>query len=140
MQAHDVHKRGADVFSRHDIDAFADLYASNALVNDPGYPQPLKGREAIKKDMAIFVTAFPDIQVRVVNSIVGDNNTIAAEWVMTGTNRGPIEAPTGSIPATNKPMELGVATFERLDGEGRIVEESRYYDQAGLFAQLGITQ
>ncbi len=65
---------------------------------------------------------------------------IAAEWVMTGTNRGPIESPAGSIPATNKSMELRVATFERLDSEGRIVEESRYYDQAGLFAQLGISQ
>ena len=126
--------------SRQDIDAFADLYGSEAVVNDPGYPEPLKGREAIKKDISIFVTAFPDIQVRVVRSIVGDDNTIAAEWVMTGTNRGPIETPTETIPATNKAMELRVATFERLDGDGRIVEESRYYDQAGLFAQLGITQ
>ena len=140
MNAHDVHKKGADAFNRHDLDGFVGIYSSDAVVNDPAYPEPLKGREAIKKDISIFVTAFPDIRVRVVKSIVGDDNTIAAEWVMTGTNRGPIETPTETIPATNKPMELRVATFERLDGEGRIVEESRYYDQAGLFAQLGITQ
>jgi steroid delta-isomerase-like uncharacterized protein len=139
MKAHDIHKKGAEVFSRHDQDAFAALYASDGVVNDPGYPDPLKGRDAIKKDMAVFLTAFPDIQVRLVNSI-GSDNMIAAEWVMTGTNRGPIESPAGSIPPTNKPMELRVATFERLDGEGRIIEESRYYDQAGLFAQLGISQ
>ncbi|MEX0696183.1 MAG: ester cyclase [Dongiaceae bacterium] len=139
MQAHEVHKKGADVFTRHDIEAFADLYAADAVVNDPGYPEPLKGREAVKKDMAVFVTAFPDIQVRVVNSIAAGNNMIAAEWVMTGTNRGPIETPTGTIPATNKRIELRVGTFERLNGEGRIVEESRYYDQAGLFAQLGVS-
>jgi steroid delta-isomerase-like uncharacterized protein len=138
MKAHAIHQKAAELFSRHDVEAFAELYSSNVVVNDPAYPEALKGREAVKKDTASFIGSFPDLHVRLVTSVMADD-MLAAEWVMTGTNRGPIEAPTGTIPPTNKSMELRVATFDRLDAEGRIVEERRYYDQAGLFGQLGLS-
>ena len=139
MKAHEIHKKEAEFINRHDADAFAELFSSDAVLSDPAYPEPVKGREAVKKDMAGFVASFPDLNIRLVTSVAADDGTIAAEWVLTGTNRGPIEAPTGTIPPTNKAMELRVATFDRLDGEGRIVEERRYYDQAALFGQLGLS-
>ena len=137
--AHAVHEKGAAAISRQDLNAFADLYAANAVVNDPSYPEPLKGRDAVRKDIADFVTAFPDLRVTADTSIAS-GNIIAAEWTMTGTHKGPLPLPTGSIAATNKPFRMKVATFERLDGDGRIVEERRYYDLAGMMEQLGITQ
>jgi hypothetical protein len=57
---------------------------------------------------------------------------------MTGTHKGPLPVPTGTVPATNKRFELMIATFERLDGDGQIVEERRYYDISGWLGQLGI--
>jgi steroid delta-isomerase-like uncharacterized protein len=138
MNAHAIHKKAAELFSRHDVDAFAELYSSNVVLTDPAYPEALKGREAVRKDAASFIGSFPDLNVSLVTS-VATGDMLAAEWLMTGTNRGPIEAPTGTIPPTNKTMELRVATFDRLDDEGRIVEERRYYDQAGLFGQLGLS-
>jgi hypothetical protein len=56
----------------------------------------------------------PNIRVRVVTSIAGNDDMIAAEWLMTGTNRGPIEAPTSSIPAI--PASLGLSeTLSKRD-------------------------
>lgn len=137
MNAHELHKNGADAFNRHDLDGFVGIYSTNAVVNDPGYPEPLKGHDAIRKDMSDFFAAFPDLQVRLVNSITGPDG-IAGEWIMTGTHKGPLASPAGTIEPTNKKVEIRIATFERLDGSGRIVEERRYYDQASFLGQLGI--
>jgi len=137
MNAHDVHKKGADAFNRHDLDGFVGIYSSDAVVNDPAYPEPLKGHEAIRKDISDFFTAFPDLQVRLVNSLA-TGDAIAAEWSMTGTHKGPLPGPSGTIQPTNKTFEVSIGTFETLDSAGRIAEEHRYYDQASLFTQLGI--
>jgi steroid delta-isomerase-like uncharacterized protein len=136
-QAQEIHKRGAEAINRHDLDAFANLYSTNAVVIDPTYPEPLKGRDAIRKDVADLFGAFPDVQVQLSNSMIGAG-VLAAEWKMTGTHRGPLPVPTGTVPATNKRFELVIATFERLDGNGQIVEERRYYDISGWLGQLGI--
>lgn len=37
-------------------------------------------------------------------------------------------------------MEMRAAFFARLDSQGRIIEERRYYDVAGMLAQLGLMQ
>lgn len=132
-----IHKKSAEAISEHDWEGFAKLYAPEAIVYDPSYPNPLKGREAIRKDMMDFGTAFPDLLARLDSSITADG-MLAAEWTMTGTHRGPLVIPGGSIPATNKRIEVKGATFEKLDGEGRVLEERRYYDLAGLMSQLGL--
>jgi steroid delta-isomerase-like uncharacterized protein len=137
MNAHDAHKNGADALNRQDLDGFVGIYSTNAIVNDPAYPEPLKGHDAIRKDMSDFFTAFPDLQGRLVNSISGADG-IAGEWIMTGTHKGPLSSPTGTIEATNKKVEIKLATFSKLDGSGRIVEERRYYDLASFIGQLGI--
>ncbi|WP_229741878.1 ester cyclase [Kocuria dechangensis] len=35
-------------------------------------------------------------------------------------------------------LRLPLAVFSRFDDSGRIVEERRYFDVAGLFRQLGM--
>jgi hypothetical protein len=37
-------------------------------------------------------------------------------------------------------MPGSVATVGRLDGQGRVAEERRYYDLAGVMSQLGLMQ
>src|SRR6266705_4236863 len=54
-------RKFADTFNKHDLDALAKLYAEDAVAYDPMYPEPLRGREAIRKDAATFFRGFPDI-------------------------------------------------------------------------------
>jgi hypothetical protein len=37
-------------------------------------------------------------------------------------------------------MEFALSVFGRLNDQGKIVEERRYYDVAGQLHQLGVTQ
>ncbi|HXG36632.1 MAG TPA: ester cyclase [Dehalococcoidia bacterium] len=137
MAAQDIVTKATEAFNRHDADAFATLYTTEAVAHDPQYTQPLKGREAIRKDIEDWFRAFPDVQASVA-SVVSGGETVAVEMRMTGTNKGPIASPAGEIPATNKRIDISLAWFVRVNGQGLITEDRRYFDMAGLAQQLGI--
>ena len=129
----------AKAISAHDLDAVAKVYASDAVAYDPMYPEPLKGREAIKKDTADFFRAFPDLRMEISNIIEKDERLGAGEIRMTGTHTGPLATPTGGeVPPTNKRIEVKGAGFVRLNEKGEILEERRYYDVGTLLRQLGL--
>ena len=136
----DNSRKLADAFSKHDLDAYTKLYAEDAVAYDPMYPEPLRGRAAIRKDAATFFRGFPDIRFEIVNTIEKDDRNGADEVFLTGTQTGPLETPMGQdLPPTNKRIELKGAGFIRLNERGEIVEERRYYDVAGVLRQLGVT-
>jgi steroid delta-isomerase-like uncharacterized protein len=130
-------KEQVQVLNRHDADAFAGFYTPSALLYDPQYPEPLKGREAIRKDMADFIRAFPDLTFDA-TTIIEQGATVAFEGTGKGTHRGPLTGPAGEIAATNRPVEMKFAAFLRVEN-GLIAEERRYYDLAGLMQQLGVS-
>lgn len=136
----DASKKFADVFNKHDLDGVAKLYASDAIAYDPMYPEPLRGRDAIRKDTATFFRGFPDIRLEIINTIEKDDRTGADEIRLTGTQTGPLETPTGQeLPPTNKRVEMRGGAFTRLNDRGEIVEERRYYDVGTFLRQLGLT-
>jgi steroid delta-isomerase-like uncharacterized protein len=132
-------RKFADTFNKHDLDALAKLYAEDAIAYDPMYPEPLRGREAIRKDAATFFKGFPDVRMEVITTLEKGDQNGADEIRMTGTQTGPLETPTGQVlPPTNKRFEMRGSGFARLNERGEIVEERRYYDVATLLRQLGI--
>lgn len=133
----EIAKKEGEAINRHDADAYAAGYAADATASDPQYPEPLKGRKAIRKDIVDFFTAFPDIQSKVLNIVVS-GNTLAFEVEMSGTHKGPLITPTGTIPAANKHMQMRGGRFMRINSHGQITECNRYYDLTGIMQQLGL--
>lgn len=127
-----------EALNRHDAEAFSSFYMPDALVDDPQYPEPLQGRDAIRRDIADFVKAFPDL-IFTVTTVVERGETVAFEGVGRGTHKGPIAGPSGELPATNRPVKIRFAAFLRLNDQGLIAEERRYFDIAGMMQQLGAT-
>ena len=138
MSGADTARRVLDAFNQHDSAAFAAYYAPDATVRDPQYPEPLRGREAIRKDMDEFFRGFPDMRANLRGPILEDGQTVSFEASFVGTQQGPVPGPLGEIPATGKRVEMNGAIFVRLDNDGRIAEERRYYDLAGMLGQLGV--
>lgn len=137
LKTQNTMKKAMDAISRHDANGFAALYAPDATAYDPQYPKPLKGREAVKEDIEDFFTAFPDIKAKVV-SILSSGDLVASEVVMSGTHKGPLAGPTGTIPPTNRSVNIHIGRFIRVNKQGLITECNRYYDLAGLLQQLGL--
>jgi predicted ester cyclase len=136
MSTEDIQKKQVDAINRHDAKAFAAQYVAGAVAYDPQYPEPLRGRDEIQKDIEAFLEAFPDLQARLV-SLLPHGNTVASEVELSGTHKGPMAGPTGPIAATNRRVQLRVAQFDRMEGSV-ITETRRYYDMAGLMQQLGL--
>ena len=127
------------LFNSHNVKSLISNYADNAVVHDPLYPEPLRGKTAIENDWVEFLRSFPDIKSEV-RTIVESGDTVATEYYMHGTNTGPIVTPEGELPASGKDIEIGAGIFSRFDENGKIVEEHRYYNVADLMQQLGFTQ
>ena len=124
-------------FNAHDAVGWASHYAEDGVLHDPQYPEPKKGRAAIQKDIEDFFSAFPDIQFEVTGVVDGGESS-AIQGVGSGTHKGPMEGPGGQIAPTNKQVSIPFAAFVKVNSDGLISEERRYYDMAGMMMQLGL--
>lgn len=128
--------RAVEAVNAHDAKAFAATYAADAVVHDPLYPQPLRGRDAIEQDMVELLRAFPDARFTV-GPLLQDGGTVAGEYTLRGTHLGPLATPDGEIPATGNSIDNSGAVFSTFNADGEVIEERRYYDVAGLIGQIG---
>lgn len=83
-----------------------------------------------------WLTAFPDMGVRVTNCVIGEDS-IAAEVEFTGTNSGPLAMGDMKLPPTGKSAVARGAYFVKVK-DGRVVEFSGHPDAAGLMVQPGL--
>ena len=137
MAAEDIVKKFADSVNGHDIEALAALWAPDAVVHDPSTPEPIRGKDAIKQNLNNWLTAFPDLTFQPAN-ILSSGETIGFEVALAGTNQGSLQTPQDTVDATNKRMEFRGVGFWKVNAQGLIVEERRYYDSATIPRQLGL--
>lgn len=137
MSARERYATAVEAFNRDDPAAFAELYAEDAMVHDPQYPQPLSGRAAIEQDLTELRRALPDARFTLLH-VLQDGPTVAVEYGLSGTHLGPLALPDGEVAPTGRTIDLPGAVFSRIDGDGFVVEERRYWDVAALLAQVGL--
>lgn len=139
MSITDALRQAVEAFNAHDPAGFAATYAAGTIVHDPFYPEATRGRAAVEKDTADFLRAFPDARMEIVGTTLAEGDTLAAQFVVLGTHHGPLATPDGDIPPTGRSLRLEGGLFTTVDARGEAVHERRYYDVAGLLAQLGLT-
>jgi steroid delta-isomerase-like uncharacterized protein len=138
MRGTDLIHRSIDALNRRDPAAYAAGYVEDAVVRDPFYPGPLVGRGAIEADIDAMLHALPDLAATV-GAILEDGPMIAAEVTITGTYDSCWVTADGELPPTGRRLELCTFDLVEVDGRGRYTRNRRYYDVAGVLAQLGIT-
>jgi steroid delta-isomerase-like uncharacterized protein len=138
MDANSSYSKAVEAFNKKDARAFAALYSVDAIVHDPLYPQPLTGRDAIEQDAEEVHRALPDARFTL-SSVVEAGEIAAVQYNLKGTHLGPLATPDGEIPATGKALSTDGAVFSKFNDRGEVVEERRYYDVAGMLAQLGLS-
>ena len=91
-----------------------------------------RGPAAIRHHIKAWLDAFPDLQMRVRQS-VAEGDRVATHCTMTGTHEGVWMG----MAATGKPVQLEMMVIHRVAG-GRIAEDWVLVDSYGLFQQLGL--
>ena len=118
--------RYAEAWSGQDPKAFASFYAeTGSLTINDGVPSV--GRDAVEQTAREYMSAFPDMLVRMVE-LSRDGERVNFYWHWTGTNTGP-----GGTGAT---VDLKGYEQWTLDEDGLILESLGHLDEAEYQRQL----
>src|SRR5262245_16681863 len=97
------------------------------FVDVPG-GEEVKGRDAFTSYWGRYMKAFPDLQLTVTSNFAssdGDMETI--EGLFHGTHKGALESPGGSIPATQRTVEMPFCIVARVSEDGLLIDAREYY-------------
>ena len=115
--------RGMDAWSTHDADAWVAMFADAFVVRDWTLPEPITTKDALRTQFLAWMTAFPDMQVKQIDRVIGDD-AVAAEVEFTGTNTGPMMMGGMEIPPTNKSV-VGRGSYIARMRDGKVVQAGR---------------
>ena len=108
-----------------------ELVSPDAEFYVPVQTEPLRGPAGYMQILKMMRGGFPDIQWTLVE-MIGEDNTIAARFVMRGTHQGTFYG----IPATGKQIEVQAMSFYRFS-DGKIIGEQGQPDLLNLLKQIG---
>ncbi|MGW5265986.1 nuclear transport factor 2 family protein [Microbispora sp. NPDC004025] len=130
----EIHDAFAEALRTHDNRRLLDCFHPDAVLVTPA--GMVEGHEQIEWYFGQFFSTVPDLTTEVTTTQVrGD--TIAVEWVTSGSQAGGMLLPDGTeIPGTGHPVRwtgCGMWTVE----DGRFVTGRIYYDQLAPYMSLG---
>lgn len=130
-----------DGMNARDWDIFDKHHAEEVIVRYPGGVPPTIGRVPHRKENEDLYKAFPDnyIQGNPFKALFGQGDWTCAINEFTGTHTGPLVGLGGKIiPPTNKKVKFDIITIAHWNNRGEILEEDIFYDQVGVYRQLGL--
>jgi steroid delta-isomerase-like uncharacterized protein len=119
-------------WNQGNLAVFDELLASNHVLHDPGFPEPIHGLEGFKQYYASYRTAFPGNQLTV-EDYIAEGDTVVSRWTGRGTHKGDLMG----IAPTGKQVTVTGISIQRI-ANGKIVEEWSNYDMLGMLQQLGV--
>ena len=122
----DFATRYAAAWSSQNPVSLASFYNENGSLTVNG-AAPSVGRTAISETACGFMTAFPDMVVKM-DRISQDGSHAIFRWIWTGTNTGP--------GGTGKSVRITGHEEWTIGADGLIVESKGHYDEAEYQRQL----
>ncbi len=112
-----------------------DSLAADAVYDEKGTHRRIQGAGEIIQALQGWANAFPDSKATFVREFAS-GDTAVLELVWKGVHTGPLQTPTGAIPASNKPIEVPACQVVQVEG-GKIKSLSHYFDMLTLLTQIG---
>jgi len=124
-------QREMEMFNTGDLAIADEIYGENYVGHDPAKPEPVRGIEGAKEEVAGYRAAFSDLALTIDHQ-VADGDFVVTRWTARGTHDGELFgiAPTGSSVTTS-----GISIV-RVAG-GKIAEDHTQWDALGLMQQVG---
>jgi steroid delta-isomerase-like uncharacterized protein len=119
-----------EAFARHDAELLERILAPN-WVDIPSPPAAPHGPGAAKATMAMLVSAFPDVDIRI-EDIVQEGNKVVVRSTITGTQR---QAFAG-LPATGRSMKIQAIDIHEIEN-GKILRTWHTEDWMTGLRELG---
>ncbi|MGH7527789.1 MAG: ester cyclase, partial [Gemmatimonadales bacterium] len=121
-----------DAWNRRDPFGIVATFLAGGTYSDPATGGELSGGQIAGYAEALF-TAYPDLSFEIGEVRVSRSDTVIGEWVMRGTNRGPL----GGKPPSGGTVGLpGIDVIEVI--EGRVGSVRGYFDRQTMMEQMGL--
>ena len=127
-------KKVFDASNAHDIDRVIDLCDDAVVGESDTLPESLKGREALRRLLRMYSTAFPDARYEI-DQMMASGDSVVTRGRVKGTQRGEFK---GFAP-TNRHFELSFCRVDQFRN-GKIVHFWSYWDTGTLMRQLGLLE
>ena len=124
-------------FNDRNFDEATRLVSDNFEWRDVATGEVYRGAQGVREFMEHWLKGFKDAKVEI-KRVFATDDAFAAEFVGRGTHTGTLESPTGSIPPTNRKLELPCCEIGTIE-KGKIRSGSTYYDAATIMHQLGVS-
>ncbi|GAA4954813.1 ester cyclase [Actinoplanes utahensis] len=115
---------------RGDLDACAGHLTDDFIVNLPGLPDPLHGRDVWRAGVQAMRDGFPDLR-HTIEDIFAAGDRVAVRLRFTGTHTGTFQ----DVPPTNRRVTFTSIDIYRVTGD-RIAEEWVSPDMTTLMRQI----
>ena len=129
-----VAREDIEAFNAADWDHLKELYAADAVYEEPGTGRVFRGPEEIAEANVGWKRAFPDAKGTVTSAAAADD-TVTLEVTWEGTQDGPLAANGQEIPPSHNRIQVKAAEVFRFEGD-QIKEEHHYFDMLGMMEQL----
>jgi steroid delta-isomerase-like uncharacterized protein len=121
-----------DAWNAHDPAGYLKFLDANYVIESDTIPQPIRGLEAARGFMQMYVDAFPDLHFSI-DQMIASGDTVVTRWTATGTHRGPLMG----IPATNRYVQTRGCTVGDIRN-GKSIHDWTYWDTGNMLRQLGV--
>ena len=115
-------------WNSHDVEKVMPVFTEDVLYEDVAFGSINHGSAELRKFVAFFFDAVPDLKLELVNSAI-DQRHGTIEWVFSGTDKG--------VYKTGKKFSVQGASVIDVRG-GRISGNLDYYDTAAIMRQVGV--
>jgi steroid delta-isomerase-like uncharacterized protein len=133
----EIAKAAVTAYNEKDWSKAKDILAANAVYDEKGTHRRIQGAGKIIEAWQGWAEAFPDSKATFVREFAS-GDTAVLELVWKGIHTGPLQTPTGSIPPSNKPIELPACQVVQVEG-GKVKSASQYFDMLTMLTQIGAT-
>jgi steroid delta-isomerase-like uncharacterized protein len=113
-----------------------DSLAADAVYDEKATHRRIQGVGQIIEAWQGWAKAIPDSKATFIREYASGENIAVLELVWKGVHTGPLHGPTGTIPASNKSVELPACQVVKVEG-GKIKTVSQYFDMLTLLTQIG---
>jgi len=134
----EIAKASITAYNEKDWSKAKDTLAADAVYDEKGTHRRIQGAGEIIDAWRGWAKAFPDSKATIVREIAS-GDTAVFELVWKGVHTGPLQTPTGTIPASNKPIEMPACQVVQVEG-GKIKSASHYFDMLTMLTQIGATK
>jgi steroid delta-isomerase-like uncharacterized protein len=123
-----------EFWNERNLEVADQLVSETHALTSPHIFGSMVGPEIYKRQLALFVMGFPDLQFTVEQTVCEDDK-IAVYWTIRGTHLGDFLG----LPPTNRPVSITGITIHQIV-DGKILDSQALWDAITLFQQLGVTQ